>query len=72
MTKYANWAELSDEAPTNYDDNTTEDAYSDGLERVAPPGMKPKAARAANYATGTNDKGGKWLNNWKTAEYEEE
>lgn len=72
MTTYANWEELSTQAPEKYDDNTTEERYTKGLNQVAPPGMVANAARAKNYATNTNGKGQTWLGNWRDAEFQNE
>ena len=71
MGKYVNYSELSSNAPVNWAKNTDPSKYREGLERIAPPGKKPKAARVSAYEAHTTEKEGrKWLENWTTAMFE--
>jgi len=68
MGKYANHEELGVNAPMNYREDTTSDVYLQGLSKIAPPGMKPKAVRGKRFEERT-DRGAsaRWHHNWDMA-----
>lgn len=57
MGKYASWAELEAAVPAVYEEKATAAAFLAGLEKITPPGMRPKEERGRNYELGTRGKG---------------
>jgi hypothetical protein len=68
MGKYANHDEFGVNAPINYREDTTSQAYLDGMSSIAPPGMKPKALRGKRFEGKTNFKASaRWHHNFDLA-----
>ncbi len=57
MGKYASWSEFEANAPKNYEEGATPDAYLKGLNGIAPTGAKAKPERGEHYGTGVDGKG---------------
>ncbi len=71
MGKYKSYEEFSENAPKNWAENTDPSKYEEGLNRIAPPGMKVKKARVKAYGDHTTEKEAKkWLNNYVNAVFE--
>jgi len=68
MGKYANHDEFGVNAPINYREDTTSQAYLDGMSSIAPPGMKPKALRGKRFEGKTDFKASaRWHRNFDLA-----
>jgi hypothetical protein len=68
MGKYANHDEFGVNAPINYREDTTSQAYLDGMLSIAPPGMKPKALRGKRFEKKTDFKASaRWHRNFDLA-----
>jgi len=68
MGKYANHEEFGVNAPINYREDTTSQAYLDGMSSIAPPGMKPKALRGKRFEDKTDFKASaRWHRNFDFA-----
>ena len=68
MGKYANHEEFGVNAPINYREDTTSQAYLEGMSAIAPPGMKPKASRGKNFEEKTDFKASaRWHRNFDMA-----
>ena len=70
MGKYASWSDYEKNAPKAYQENATGEAYKDGMNGVAPPGMKLKPGRAEHYDSGVDGKGDALVNGFKRAMFE--
>ena len=68
MGKYANHDEFGVNAPINYREDTTSQAYLDGMSSIAPLGMKPKALRGKRFEGKTDFKASaRWHRNFDLA-----
>jgi hypothetical protein len=68
MGKYANHEEFGVNAPINYREDTTSQAYLDGMAAIAPPGMKPKRRRGQRFEEKTDFKtSARWHRNFDMA-----
>jgi len=68
MGKYANHEEFGVNAPINYREDTTSQAYLDGMSSIAPPGMRPKALRGKRFEDKTDFKtSARWHRNFDLA-----
>jgi len=56
MGKYANHEEFGVNAPINYREDTTREAYLKGMAVIAPRGMKPKQMRGQRFEEKTDFK----------------
>jgi len=66
--KYANHEEFGVNAPINYREDTTSQAYLNGMSSIAPPGMKPKALRGKRFEDKTDFKASaRWHRNFDVA-----
>lgn len=54
MGKYANHDEFAGNAPAEWREETTFEAYNQGMSRIAPPGMKPKERRGRKFEENTD------------------
>ena len=70
MGKYASWSELEKQVPTAYEEGATGEAFTKGMNGIAPSGMKVKAGRVAHYETGVDGKGDKVVSGFKRAMFE--
>jgi hypothetical protein len=70
MAKYKSYDELSKIATEKYTRKTTAESYRGGLEKVAPPGKKPREERVTNYVAAVRGKGSVWLREWEAKMYE--
>jgi hypothetical protein len=52
--KYRDHQEFGANAPINWRENTTSDSYLEGLSRIAPPGMRPRAHRGRQFEMRTD------------------
>ena len=53
MGKYKGHDEFGANAPINWRENTTSEAYLKGMSGITPPGMKPREQRAKSFAAKT-------------------
>jgi len=68
MGKYANHEEFGVNAPINYREDTTSQAFLDGMSVIAPPGMRPKTARGRKFEGKTGFKASaRWHRNFDLA-----
>jgi hypothetical protein len=68
MGKYANHEEFGVNAPINYREDTTSESFLDGMSVIAPPGMRPKAARGKKFEDRTDFKASaRWHHNFDLA-----
>ncbi len=68
MGKYANHEEFGVNAPINYREDTTSQAYLNGMSAIAPPGMKPKQRRGQKFEEKTDFKtSARWHRNFDMA-----
>ena len=68
MGKYTNHEEFGANAPINYREDTTSQAYLSGMASIAPPGMKPKAMRGKKFEDKTEFKASaRWHHNFDIA-----
>jgi hypothetical protein len=70
MGKYASWAEFEKNAPLTYQEKATPDAFRNGMNGIAPPGMKVKQGRVDHYETGVDGKGEVMVNGFKRAMFQ--
>jgi hypothetical protein len=70
MGKYASWAEFEREAPRAYEEKATADAYRNGMNGIAPPGMTVKEGRVSHYRTGVQGKGDDMVEGFRRAMFE--
>jgi hypothetical protein len=54
MGRYADHRDFAANAPMNYREDTTTEAYLEGMARIAPPGMRPKAVRGRRFEERTD------------------
>ena len=68
MGKYANHEEFGVNAPINYREDTTSQAYLNGMSAITPPGMKPKQVRGRKFEEKTDFKASaRWHRNFDFA-----
>ena len=68
MGKYANHEEFGVNAPINYREDTTIQAYLNGMSAIAPPGMKPKQTRGQKFEEKTDFRASaRWHRNFDMA-----
>jgi hypothetical protein len=68
MGKYANHEEFGVNAPINYREDTTSQAYLNGMSSISPPGMKPRASRGQKFEEKTDFKASaRWHRNFDVA-----
>jgi hypothetical protein len=68
MGKYSNHEEFGVNAPINYREDTTSRSFLEGMTIIAPPGMKPKAARGRKFEEKTDFKASaRWHRNFDIA-----
>ena len=68
MGKYSSHDEFGANAPINWRERTTEEAYLEGMSGIAPPGMKPKAHRGKRFEAHTDKpQSTKWHLNYDLA-----
>ena len=67
MGKYASWPELEATVPKLYEAKATKKAFLDGLNGIAPSGMRAKDERGDHYETGTRGKGDEVVAGFKRA-----
>ncbi len=68
MGKYASHDEFGAKAPVTYRTETTSESYLEGMSRIAPQGMKPKASRAKRFEERTDlPASAKWHRNFDLA-----
>jgi hypothetical protein len=68
MGKYANHEEFGVNAPINYREDTTSESFLNGMTAIAPPGMKPRAARGRKFEEKTDFKASAhWHHNFDVA-----
>ena len=68
MGKYANHEEFGINAPINYREDTTSEAFLKGMSAIAPPGMKPKETRGHKFEEKTDFKASaRWHRNFDLA-----
>ncbi len=66
--KYTNHEEFGANAPINYREDTTSESYLEGMSRIAPPGMKPKALRGQRFEERTDQRAStRWHHNYDVA-----
>ncbi len=70
MGKYASWDELEKQVPKKYEEKATADAYEEGMNGIAPAGMKVKEGRVKHYASGVKGKGEVVVREYKRAMFE--
>jgi len=54
MGRYASHEEFGSNAPINFREDTTSEAFDEGMSRIAPPGMKPRAMRGKRFEEHTD------------------
>ncbi len=68
MGKYKEHAEFGANAPINWRERTTSEAYLAGMSGIAPPGMKPKVQRGKQFEAKTEaHASAKWHRNYDLA-----
>jgi hypothetical protein len=68
MGKYANHEEFGVNAPINYREDTTSEAFLNGMTAIAPPGMKPRVSRGRKFEEKTDFKASaRWHRNFDVA-----
>ncbi len=68
MGKYKGHDEFGANAPINWRENTTQEAYLKGMTNIAPPGMKPREQRGKRFAARTDrPESVKWHHNYDLA-----
>jgi hypothetical protein len=68
MGKYASHEEFGVNAPINYREDTTSRSFLEGMTIIAPPGMKPKAARGRKFEEKTDFRASaRWHRNFDIA-----
>ena len=68
MGKYKGHDEFGANAPVNWRENTTIEAYLKGMAGIAPPGMKPREQRGQRFAARTEKpESAKWHHNYDIA-----
>ena len=68
MGKYANHEEFGVNAPINYREDTTSEAFLNGMMAIAPLGMKPKQGRGHTFEEKTDFKASaRWHRNFDIA-----
>jgi hypothetical protein len=68
MGKYRAHDEFGANAPVNWREKTTSEAYLEGMSRIAPPGMKPRAQRGRHFEARTEKpESAKWHHNYDIA-----
>ncbi len=66
--KYQDHAQFGANAPRNWRENTTGEVYGKGMQRIAPPGMRPRANRAERFEQRTGKpESATWHHNWDIA-----
>lgn len=65
MGKYRNHEEFGVNAPINYREDTTSQAYLEGMAGIAPPGMRPKQTKGRKFEEKTDFKASaRWHRNY--------
>jgi len=68
MGKYKGHEEFGANAPINWRENTTSEAYLKGMSGLAPPGMKPREQKGQRFAARTEKpESAKWHHNYDIA-----
>ncbi len=68
MGRYADHRDFAANAPINYREDTTSEAYLVGMARIAPPGMRPRAVRGRNFEQRTGySASARWHRNYDLA-----
>jgi len=68
MGKYASHEQFGVNAPINWRENTTREAYTKGMSRIAPPGMAPREQKGKRFEARTEEKkSAKWHRNYDIA-----
>jgi hypothetical protein len=68
MSKYRSHQEFGANAPINWRDKTTMKVYLNGMDGIAPPGMKPRAQRGKRFEENTDKpQSTKWHHNYDIA-----
>ena len=68
MGKYANHEEFGVNAPINYREDTTSEAFLEGMMAIAPPGMRPRQLRGRKFEEKTDFKASaRWHRNFDIA-----
>ena len=68
MGKYRGHNEFGANAPINWRERATSESYLKGMNRIAPPGMKPKERRGERFEARTDKPGSaKWHHNYDIA-----
>ncbi|MDD5082202.1 MAG: hypothetical protein PHU08_02390 [Dehalococcoidales bacterium] len=68
MSKYRDHQDFGINAPINWRENTTIEAFIKGMSGIAPPGMKPKESRGRRFEEHTDkDKSARWHRNYDIA-----
>jgi hypothetical protein len=68
MGKYRNHEEFGGNAPMNWRERTTSQAYLEGMSGIAPPGMKPRVHRGKRFEENTDKpESTKWHHNYDIA-----
>ena len=70
MGKYASWTELEREVPRTYQERATPEAYRNGMNGIAPNGMRVKEGRVSHYGNGVDGKGDDVVAGYKRAMFE--
>ncbi len=68
MGKYASHDEFGARAPVSYREDTTSESYLEGMSRIAPAGMRPKASRGRRFEEKTDfQASARWHRNYDLA-----
>ncbi|MBC8476977.1 MAG: hypothetical protein H8D49_01400 [Dehalococcoidia bacterium] len=66
--KYRDHEQFGANAPINWRNKTTSDAYLEGMSRIAPPNMTPREQRGKRFEERTDKpESAKWHHNWDLA-----
>jgi len=68
MAKYASHDEFAGNAPPGWREGTTFEAYTRGMTRIAPPGMRPRVRRGRRFEKNTGmPESARWHHNYDHA-----
>ena len=70
MGKYANWSDFERNVPIAYKEGATPEAYKQGMNGIAPTGMKVKEGRVTHYGDGVEGKGDDVVSGYKRAMFD--
>ena len=70
MGKYANWSDFERNVPIAYKEGATPEAYKQGMNGIAPTGMKVKEGRVSNYRRAVEGKADLVVERYKRAMFE--